>query len=620
MARWLRVEGMAVVLAAAGGCASAAGAEPSYRSADPVAQDHFDAARASFAAGRADEAEQRFSSFIVDNPEDPLRHAAELHLGRIAASRGEHDEATTWLELATSSSDEILSTTARRELASSLIESGEPARALEILEPLTGRVEGAEAVALYTTLAEAAAAAGDDGRLLRYLDARHRYERDATVRRQIVTDMQAVAGRGDLAVLDRLRGELPRTGPAWRAVTLRLGVGALSAGDEERVGGLLGELDEAGAGSSEEEAELRRAVEEVRRVDWSAVGALLPLSGRARLVGERVLAGLDLAAESGPDEESPIRLITRDTTGADVARLVTELVETERVSAIVGPVDAAAAEVAARRAQELGVPLLALTIRQGVTDAGQWVLRPFQSNEAEVRALVGHATGDLGLRSFAVLHPDSGYGRVLLRIVEQEVTERGGTVVTVQSYDPTRTSFVEECQELSAHEFEALIVTDRSRLVSLVAPSLAAAGLWSQPSGGTAGPEGTRPVQILLPAVAFDERVVRQAGRYLQGAIFATPLWTGDSSPATTSFVERYRGAHGAEPSALASQAHDAVQLVRAARHDATVRTRTGLLEALADLETAATAGPFGGFHPSGEPRTPVRLVTIRGEEVQALP
>lgn len=593
---------------AVAGCSSTAQAEPRYASADPAAQQEFDQARAAFSQGRGEQAEQLFSSFIIAHPDDPLRPAAELHLGRIAEAEGDHEEASIWLERAVTASDAAISSLARRELGQSLLAAGQAQRTIEVLEPLTGTLDGQEADELYAILAEAAGSVGDMGRRIRFLDARCRYggrEACSEARRQISLALSSLDG----ATLGQLSSSLPRNGHGWVAVTSRLGVMAAQRGDDEQATHSLTLLEQAGA-SGESVDSLREAISQMERLDWSAVGALIPLSGRARLVGGQIQAGLEIAAASSSD---PLRLVVRDSAEAGaggIAQVIDDLVRNERVTAIVGPLDSATAHAAAQRAQELGVPLLALSIRPQLPAQGRWILRPFQSNEAEVRLLVSHAVQRLGLRTFAVLHPDQGYGRVLRDLVENEVTNLGGSVVVSRSYPSSQTSFVELCQELAQHDFEALVVPDRSRAIALVAPALATAGLWSVAPGGSP-PEESRALQLLLPSTAFDPRLLRQAGRYLQGALFTNTFWADEPRAPVTQFVEEYREAQGSSPSHYASQAHDAIQLIRAARGQAVAQTRANLLDALLALSSAQTIGPFSGFDESGEPRTPLRLLRL---------
>lgn len=609
---WIAV----VFLGALGwGCSSSAQVEPRYASEDPVAQDEFDRARALFQQGELEQAEQLFSNFVIEHPEDALRPGAELHLGRIAVQEGEHDAATVWFERAAVSTDEALATTARRELGASLLREGEAERALAVLEPLAGRLDGQEAATLYGTMAEAAGQLEDRPRQLRFLDARCRYGGRAECQSSAEQIREIVEGF-DEAMLTSLHESLPRNGHAWVVVTGRLGAMAAARGDREGALTMLESLEGAEADQGPDGEALRTALEELQQIDWDAVGLLLPLSGRARLVGEQMRAGVELAVEQRAEEETPLRLVVRDSAGdeASIRRAVELMAETERVSAIIGPVDSNLAAAAAERAQELGVPLLALSIRPDLTDQRRWVLRSFQSNEAEIHALMNHASQRLGHRSFAVLHPDSNYGRVLLGIVEREAQALGVSITVTRSYPPSQTSFVEDCQALVEHSFDALIIPDRSRTVSLIAPALATVGLWSTPPDRALPNDEGRAIQLLLPSIAFSPSLVRQAGRYLQGAVFTTPLWVEDPEARVARFVEDFREATGRPPTVYASQAHDALQILRAARSRAAGQTRAALLEALLSIREAPTVGSFDGFDESGEPRSPLRLLTLEGE------
>jgi ABC-type branched-subunit amino acid transport system substrate-binding protein len=591
------------------GCSSTARAEPRYASTDPTAQEEFDRARALYQEGRLAEAEPLFAAFVTAHRDDALRPAAELHLGRIAAARGDHRAAATQLERAAAATDPALADTARIELGRSQLRQGGAdgaRRALQTLEPLAGRLDGEAATELYTLLAEAAGTVGDVERRVRFLDALCRTGgREACESAQ--RELSATVAALNPAQLARLNATLPHDGQGWATATNRLGLLAAETGDAARAQALATELDQAG----QDAAALRAAATQAEQLDWSAVGALLPLSGRARLVGEQARVGIEMVAASSHD---PLRLVVRDVgaAGADVGRMVEELVRTERVAAIVGPIDATQAQAAAQRAEELGVPLLALSIRSGLAAQGRWVLRPFQSNEAEVRLLLAQAIQRQNLHTFAVLYPDQAYGRVLRDLVQAEVTRLGGTVVTTQSYDPARTSFADVCQTLAGQEFEALVIPDRSRTVSLIAPALASAGLWSV-APAAAAPEGGRGIQLLVPSTGFDATLPRQAGRYLQGALFSTPLWVDDAAPAIAQFVTEYREAQGGAPTAYASQAHDAAALIRAARGQARARTREALLQALLALDDASTVGPFAGFDGEGEPLAPLRLLRLDG-------
>ena len=119
---------------------------------------------------------------------------------------------------------------------------------------------------------------------------------------------------------------------------------------------------------------------QARTVNPRAVGLLLPLSGvyaaQGRQVRDAVQLGLGLF---GSPSAHPPTLYIEDSKSdpAAAAEAVTRLVSERRVIAIIGPMGAATSLSAARRAQQLGVPLITLTQVEGVTRAGDYVFSEF---------------------------------------------------------------------------------------------------------------------------------------------------------------------------------------------------------------------------------------------------
>jgi len=341
-----------------------------------------------------------------------------------------------------------------------------------------------------------------------------------------------------------------------------------------------------------------------------AIGAILPLSGRGREVGQNALHGLMIAAGmplQGPPSRGTPRLHFRDSGGdPDRARAaVDDLATLHQVVAIVGPVSGDAATAAAARAQELGVPLLSLSPDGQLVATGEHIFRIFSGPAEEAAALVRAARGR-GATRFASLHPAHGYGRAMTEALHRAADEAGAEWVGAVSYDPAATSFGEPIDQLKALDFDALLVPDAGRRIALVAPALAAKGLWS----GTA-PEGGRAIQLLLPSPGVNDALVRNAARYIEGALFATqfhaPTATGESAAFVATFQDRF----GGEPDAYAAAAYDGFRLI--ARAAATTRRgdevdRGRVSRWLGQSVGFATVGSSGGL---GASRGPARLPRV---------
>ena len=219
------------------------------------------------------------------------------------------------------------------------------------------------------------------------------------------------------------------------------------------------------------------------------------------------------------------------------------------------------------------------------------VFRYFPTPRAEVHALVAQAQAR-GAKRFAVLHPDNAYGQALAATFQAEVAAAGGSVVRTEHYASGATSFGEQAEALSKSEFDALFIPDSAQSLALIAPGLAAAGLWSAPTLGVATSDGRRSITLLAPSVAFDPSLVKLAGRYLQGALFSVPF---DASSASGDFVARFQAQFSSTPDAFAAFAYDAYKLVRGAV-DAGAHTRETLAEQLDGTRAQGLVGPSKGF------------------------
>jgi hypothetical protein len=89
-------------------------------------------------------------------------------------------------------------------------------------------------------------------------------------------------------------------------------------------------------------------------------------------------------------------------------RAVIELVESERVLAIAGPLTGTAAQAAATQAQKMCVPLLTLSQKEGLPEAGDYVFRSHQP--PQVLALVHYPWRSGGGRPSLFSARKTGWG------------------------------------------------------------------------------------------------------------------------------------------------------------------------------------------------------------------
>ncbi len=596
----------------------------SAASDDPAVEKQFRQARGLFVEGKTKEADAAFDRLVEDHFADPLARVATIYRARIALERGDPSEARRLLAPVVGDGDSVAERASFYD-GVSLHRLARHREAAERLERYVGRLtDPEENLLLLDTLWNASRSFGSIGRSIYWIDAYLAHAPEGDDRQNARTALAELARQmSSLEELDELSKELHPDESAWPAVMARLAELHFEAGRLEQASLILERVDAQKRGDDPAVKDIASSYEERSLVDLRAVGCIVPLSGRSRLVGETVLKGVMLGAQVlSLDEENSLSVTIRNSAGnpKQAVKAVEELVFREHVSAIIGPIDSASAKAAAARAEELGVPMLALSVREGLVDGRPFVFREFATNRGEVRELVD-AAKRMGSKSFGVLYPDSGYGRTMGRLMSEELAREGLTLAAEIKYSPKKTAFKETIEELAGFEFDALFIPDSAARIALIAPALAAAGLWSVPAGEEPSATG-RAIQLLMPSTGYAPDLLRRAGRYLDGALFVRFL-DPEASHGGADFIERYRSEYMAQPSYLAGFGHDATILVAAAiRSGAT--TREGIRQwfvesANTNLDAIPFATPFAGFSADGEPLARPWILRVNGNRLEVL-
>ncbi len=117
-------------------------------------------------------------------------------------------------------------------------------------------------------------------------------------------------------------------------------------------------------------------ISEERAVRKGVIGCLLPLSGPFAIYGQEVLNGIQLGMGASGEGRNTELLIEDTQSNPDVAvSKVEELVRKGHVMGIIGPLTRKTATAAAKESQRLGVPIITLTQKEGITEEGDMVFR-----------------------------------------------------------------------------------------------------------------------------------------------------------------------------------------------------------------------------------------------------
>ena len=187
------------------------------------------------------------------------------------------------------------------------------------------------------------------------------------------------------------------------------------------------------------------------QVNPRTIGVVIPLSGRYSKMGYECLRGLQLAfgIKGGKNREN-FRLAIIDSRGKPeyVRKGIKRLVDEDHVIAIIGGFLSKTAYYGAIQSHELGVPFIALSQKEGLTDIGPFIFRNALTIESQIDKLLDSAINKLDLKQFAILYPNDSYGVKVSNIFWKKVKENGGVVTGVQTYSPGETDFNESVKKL----------------------------------------------------------------------------------------------------------------------------------------------------------------------------
>jgi branched-chain amino acid transport system substrate-binding protein len=403
------------------------------------------------------------------------------------------------------------------------------------------------------------------------------------------------------------------------------------------------------------------------------LGCLLPLSGPYKAYGQKALNGVELAMSlmTSAERGNEIKLMIRDSASDDNTAVqgVQELAQAG-AGAIIGPVVVAPA--AAREAQKLNIPIVAMTQKPDVTEVGDFVFRHFITPRSQAKALVSYFINSVGLRNFAVMYPQENYGWTFMTLFWDEVIAQGGHMVGVEAYDPQQTDFAVTIRKLAGHFYPLpRKLAARSRiqvaddlyfktrgmhpghLENIVPdPVNRLTGLYYQESEQDQAeergadlrqeqgevplvdfdvlfiPEAPKVAALILPQLAYyDIRDVYLAGTnlwhspqlielakdYAQNAVMVDGFFKESPAPQVQRFVQAYQQIYGSEPGIMEAFAFDTAALMIRLMSRSDTPMRHILRDAIQQaFEVEGVTGPLA-FSQQGEAVKSLGLLRIKG-------
>jgi branched-chain amino acid transport system substrate-binding protein len=290
---------------------------------------------------------------------------------------------------------------------------------------------------------------------------------------------------------------------------------------------------------------------------WAAepikIGGLWGFTGYMAPVAEEVSRGLKLAFEKFMPTVAgrPIQLIFEDTgSKSDLAlQKAKKLVERDKISILVGPVNGGHAMAASAYTDKMKIPFLSVGTSTGalITDI-EWVWITGGALAGISFPMGTYAYKDLGYRTCTVLATDREVGHEFMEGFFLSFKELGGKVIQEQYFPPGTTQFAPYVAKLEKADFMAT---------------------WIGDADGIAGFPTIREMGVKMPIVQTEHagailspKAALQIGKSIVGVITTTWYVHTIDNPTNNAFVKEYQKVYGDVPGSFAGAAYEGAEVI----------------------------------------------------------
>lgn len=346
------------------------------------------------------------------------------------------------------------------------------------------------------------------------------------------------------------------------------------------------------------------------------IAAVLPLSGKLQAFGTEALNGIQIAVDKARDHLGMngvgLQVVDSETDKMALRMELGDLLNERHPLAVIGPLLSRDLPLVAPLADQTTTPFV--TPSANVSDVrhfGAYLFSTAMTQPLQARRLADYAMGQAGHRRFCILYPDTAYGHELAALFANEVKQRGGELIAMESYKETDADFSQPIRRLKEADVkkygqsETVKTTKNGKNIVriLYTPGFDAVFL----------PGDFHQIAMIAPQLAFyDVKVpllgtntwnspdlTKLADRSIDGSTFVDAFFLDSPDQNIREFVDRYRRKYQIDPSPFAAQAYDATRIIiEAIRKGAT--TGKAVRDQLMEIQEFPTLTGPASFAPSG--------------------
>lgn len=337
------------------------------------------------------------------------------------------------------------------------------------------------------------------------------------------------------------------------------------------------------------------------------IGVISILSGAGAAYGEAITNGFKLARdEINAKGELRIELIFEDSSGKQEQALAAaqKLINSDRVTAILGPTLSTEMKVVGPEADASGVPIMGTSnTAQGIPQIGKYVFRNSTPESQAIPASVGKAVEKYNIRKVALLYGnDDVFTKSGFDTMKEVSEKRKLSILTVETFQKGQADYKAQL----------------TKIKSLSPDAIFCSALYEE---GAVILSQARKMGIRVPFVGGNgfnsPKVIEIAKEAAEGLIVATPWFGEKDDPKVKAFVAKYTKTFGKPPDQFAAQAYDGLYVMAEAFRRAGKADRKAVRDALAGIrDYDGVLGRFS-FTEEGDVSMEPNVLVVRGGKFQ---
>jgi ABC-type branched-subunit amino acid transport system substrate-binding protein len=316
------------------------------------------------------------------------------------------------------------------------------------------------------------------------------------------------------------------------------------------------------------------------------IGVLAPISGDEGEIGRRIVAGIQLAIDQFNSQKLlKVKPMILDTKGSmiETARKTQQLLNQNSVPVIIGPMLSQTATVCAAMVMDKPIVMISPTATDdGIAELGKNIFQMNTTMGVLARKIASYAVENLNIREFAIIAPETPYGRLMAENFKNELLKRNIEVVAEEYFEEGGNDFSVQFTNLRSkllaryidkqmleksidYKSRALVRADSTRYADSTLP---VQGLFI--------PADADDIVMLAPQVFFhrirtqilgsngwqNQKVIDDGNRYVLNTMFSANFEPDQTQSSWLEFKKAFKMRYNSEPDKIAALGYDAASLV----------------------------------------------------------